>query len=91
MTIVEDGSRDIEWRELADTIDTRFRISDHSARYIAADLSPGRSFAASLSAFLLFMIPQLRPSTPTSQWTCSRAHPYIATAQQLDYTRFCAY
>ena len=62
MAAVEDNIREIEWRDLADTILVFVCLSTLSDAPLLICLQDGL-FAAFLSAFLVFTIPQLQPSS----------------------------
>ena len=62
MAAVEDNIREVEWRDLADTILVFVYLSILSNVPLLTRLQDGL-FAAFLSAFLVFTIPQLQPSS----------------------------
>src|SRR5258708_5565542 len=62
MAAVEDNIREVEWRDLADTILVFVCLSAHYDVPLLMWLQDGL-FAAFLSAFLVFTIPQLQPSS----------------------------
>ena len=62
MAAVEDNIREVEWRDLADTILVFVCLSILSNVTLLTLLQDGL-FAAFLSAFLVFTIPQLQPSS----------------------------
>ena len=62
MAAVEDNIREVEWRDLADTILVFVCLSTISNVPLLTRLQDGL-FAAFLSAFLVFTIPQLQPNS----------------------------
>jgi hypothetical protein len=62
MAAVDDNIREIEWRDLADTVLVFVCMRTLYSTYLLIWFQDGL-FAAFLSAFLVFLIPQLQPNT----------------------------
>ena len=80
MAAVEDNIREVEWRDLADTV--LVFVCGDSQRHMAAYLVLGWSIRC-----LPFGLPCLSdPPAPDQQHRrrYGRAHPYFTTAQQFD-------
>ena len=80
MAAVEDNIREVEWRDLADTV-LVFVCMDTPNQYIAVDTVPGWSICC-----LPFCFPYLPdPPAPTQQHRRrnGRTHPHFTTTQQL--------
>jgi len=62
MAAVEDNIREVEWRDLADTVLVFVCIDTPYDMWLLIPFQDGL-FAAFLSAFLIFLIPQLQPNS----------------------------
>src|SRR5258706_197369 len=62
MAAVEDNIREVEWRDLADTVLVFVCLDTLYGTYLLILFQDGL-FAAFLSAFLVFLIPQLQPNS----------------------------
>ena len=62
MAAVEDNIREVEWRDLADTVLVFVCLDTLHGTYLLIGLQDGL-FAAFLSAFLVFLIPQLQQNS----------------------------
>src|SRR5258706_11459628 len=62
MAAVEDSIREVEWRDLADTVLVFVCIVARQGTYLLIGFQDGL-FAAFLSAFLVYLVPQLQPSS----------------------------
>jgi len=82
MTAVEDNTREVEWRDLADTVFVFVRFK-YSLQYTILNWLQDGLFAAFLSAFLVFTVLKLNQTAPTSQWTCSSTSLNNSTTRQL--------
>ena len=80
MAAVEDNIREVEWRDLADTVLIVVCTDTPYDMRLLMRFQDGL-FAAFLSAFLIFLT---SPTAPTSQWTYSSTfHNSSATPQRL--------
>ena len=95
MAAVEDNIREVEWRDLADTVLIFVCIHTPYGTYLLILFQDGL-FAAFLSAFLVFLIPQLQPNSTdvamdvlihiSQQLSNSSTPAFVPTAFQVSPT-----